>query len=242
MKTVTKTEYLAQLMNALQKNDVADAADIVSEYEQHFTFKMADGYTEDEISVKLGDPSELAAQFEGGMPTGKSRAQKIITVTGLSFAGFFSGIFFALLFAWEVVLAAFALACATASVCLIGGFNLYSLLPPMPYWSGAVFGLSLAALAVLAAVGCIYFAVFIRQLIRSYGRFHGNAMATVSGRATLPSVAMHPRLPARTNRRIRTVALYSLAIFAESFVLAMIVAMVSSSALGFWHAWGWFGQ
>lgn len=237
---MTKNEYLAQLMNELKKNDVADAADIVGEYEQHFAFKLADGYSEDEISTKLGDPTELAAQFEGGTVIEKNGARRAITLTGLGITGFFTGIFFALLWAWEVILAAFSLACATAAICLIGGFNPFTLIPPMPYWCGAVFGLSFAALTVLVAAGCVYFAAFIRQLMRSYGRFNHNVLATASGNAALPSLAIYPKLPAKANRLIRTVTLYSLAIFAACFVLAMIVSMISSGALGFWHAWGWF--
>ncbi|MEA4928444.1 MAG: DUF1700 domain-containing protein [Candidatus Limiplasma sp.] len=237
---MTKNEFLAQLMSELNKNDVADATDVVSEYEQHFAFKMADGYSEAEISAKLGSPADLAAQFEGGKAAAGSRIQKAVTVTGLGFAGLFAGIFFLLLVAWEAILAVFSLSSAVVSVCLIGGFNPYTLIPAMPYWCGAVFGLSFAALAVLAAVGCVYFATFLRQLVRVYGRFHQNVLASASGHAVLPPLAAHPQLPARTNRRLRTVALYALALFAASFVLAMLVAMISSGALGFWHAWGWF--
>ena len=237
---MTKNEFLTQLMNELNKNDVADTADIISEYEQHFAFKIADGYSEAEIAAKLGTPADLAAQFESGRAEKYSRIQKAVTIIGLGFADFFAGIFFILLFAWEVIVAAFSLASVVVSVCLIGGFNLYSLLPPMPYWCGAVFGLSFAALAVLSAVGCVYFAAFIRQLMRSHSRFHHNVLASVSGRVSLPPLAVHPQFPVRINRRIRTVALYALALFAACFVLAMIVAMVSSGALGFWHAWGWF--
>lgn len=238
---MTKNEYLNQLINELKKNNVADADDIASEYEQHFAFKMADGFSEEEISAKLGNPAALAAQFERSTNTGKSCGRKTTTLIGLAFADLFTGAFFALLFAWEAIMAAFSLSCAVVAVCLFGGVNFYSLIPPMPYWCGVVFGLSLAALAVLASTGCIYFAAFIRQLMRSYGRFHHNAVAAASGNAVLPSLAINPQLPAKANRRIRTAALLSLAVFAACFVLAMIVSMISSGTFGFWHAWGWFG-
>ncbi len=238
---MTKNEYLAELMNELKKNDVADAADVVGEYEQHFAFKLADGFSEEEISAKLGDPTALAAQFERRTDSEHFRGKKATTVFGLVFADIFAGIIFILLFAWEAIMAAFALSSATLAVCLFGGLNIYALIPPMPYWCGAVFGLSFAALAVLTATGCVYFAAFVRQLMRSYGRFHHNAIATASGKATLPSRAVYPKLPAKMNRRIRLIALISLTVFAVSFVLGMIISMLSSGALGFWHAWGWFG-
>ena len=61
---MTKHEFMARLASELRKRNVADAADVTQEYEQHFAFKLADGYSEEEIAAKLGSPEELAAQFE----------------------------------------------------------------------------------------------------------------------------------------------------------------------------------
>ena len=61
---MTKNEFLSKLADELRKNNVSDADEIISEYEQHFAFKMADGFSEEEIAAKLGDPAAVAAQFE----------------------------------------------------------------------------------------------------------------------------------------------------------------------------------
>ena len=61
---MTKHEFMTRLASELRKRNVADAADVTQEYEQHFAFKLADGYSEEEIAAKLGSPEELAAQFE----------------------------------------------------------------------------------------------------------------------------------------------------------------------------------
>ena len=45
---------------------------MVSEYEQHFALKQADGFSEEEIAAKLGAPAELAAQFEAADEGGKA--------------------------------------------------------------------------------------------------------------------------------------------------------------------------
>ncbi|MEA4833033.1 hypothetical protein SDC9_134080 [bioreactor metagenome] len=237
-----KNEFLNMLMSELKKNNVAETDDIISEYEQHFAFKIADGFSEEEISAKLGNPVTLASQFESNSKAEKNYSKKIPTIIGLAFADIFAGIFIALLFAWEAILASVSLSFAAISICLFGGFNIYSLIPVMPYGCGLIFALSLAALAVLAAAGCIYFALFVRQIIRAYVRFHHNAISLASGNAALPPLAIHPQLCTKTKRRIRSITLFSLAIFASCFVLGMIVSMLSSGALGFWHAWGWFVQ
>ena len=67
---------MTQLENELRKRKVADAAGIIDEYGQHFAFKMADGYSEEEIAARLGDPTALAARFgETGTAAKKDRRQ-----------------------------------------------------------------------------------------------------------------------------------------------------------------------
>jgi uncharacterized membrane protein len=238
---MTRSEFLSKLAEELKKNNITDTDDIMSEYEQHFAFKMADGFSEEEIAAKLGNPAELASQFESIGEHKRSGGKKITTVIGLGIIDFFAGAFFFLLMAWEVIMAAFSICNAVIAVCLVGDINPWTLIPRMPYLPAVVFGLSLAALSVLSATGCIYFAAFIRQLMRSYSRFHKNTMAAASGRAVLPSLGIYPRLPAKINRRIRTVALFSVALFTACFVLGIILSMILSGSLEFWHAWGWFG-
>ena len=238
---MTRNEFLTKLANELKKNNVTDTDDIISEYEQHFAFKMADGFSEEEIAAKLGDPVLLASQFECVGEHKRSGGRKVTTVIGMGVIDFFAGAFFILLMAWELIMAAFSVCNAVMAVCLVSYANPWSLIPRIPYFSAVVFGLSLAALSVLSATGCIYFAAFIRQLMRSYGRFHQNTIAAASGRPVLPSIGVNLQLPAKANRRIRSVALFSLALFTACFVLGIIISMILSGSLEFWHAWGWFG-
>ena len=211
---MTKHEFMARLASELRKRNVADAADVTQEYEQHFAFKLADGYSEEEIAAKLGSPEELAAQFECTNTAKKVGGSKALAVTGLCFAAL--------------------------AVCLLGGWNIAGLIPAMPYWCGAILALSFAALTVLLVVGCVYYAAFLRQLVRSFGRFQHNALASVSGEAALPALAINPQFSAKTRRRLRAAALISLALFAACFVLSYVVCALSAGSLQFWHAWGWF--
>lgn len=66
---------MTQLENELRKRKVADAAGIIDEYGQHFAFKMADGYSEEEIAARLGDPTALAARFGETGAAAKKRPQ-----------------------------------------------------------------------------------------------------------------------------------------------------------------------
>lgn len=238
---MTKNEFLTQLESELRRRKIADAADIVSEYEQHFAFKMSDGYSEEEIAAKLGDPEALASQFgeaEGG--TARKGGNKPLVIVGLGFADLFAGLTFILLAAWLLVMLAAVVSFGALSVCLIGGLNIEGIIPVMPYWCGAILGLSLVALTVLIAVGGIYYAAFLRQLVRSFGRFRRNTLASASGEATLPPLAISPRFSAKVKRRLRTVALVSLALFAVCFVLTFLAFALTAGGIEFWHIWHWF--
>ena len=233
-----KTEFLNKLNDELKKRNVADAADILEEYEQHFDLKLADGFFEEEIAARLGDPAMLAAQFdEAERAPQKKSGSKPLTVIGLGFADVFAGLFFLLLAGFGIVLAATALSFGVTAVCLLGGLNIHGLLPAMPYWCGAILGLSLLALTALFVVGCVYYGAFLRQLIRSFGRFQHNALANASGLAVLPPLPISPRFSTRTKRRLRTTAL-----FAACFVLSYVVCALSAGSLQFWHVWGWFAD
>ncbi len=151
---MTKNEFMAKLTDELKKRNIEDAADVAEEYEQHFVFKLADGYSEEEIAAKLGDPTALAAQFDMAAQGGEKRSA-VLTWLWLWLADFVFGMASVLLLAFGVVLAACVLSFGLTGVCLI--FDLGRLpfisLPAMPYWCGAILGVSLLALAVLESHG-----------------------------------------------------------------------------------------
>lgn len=239
---MTKNEFMSRLEDALEQKNVNDIAEILSEYEQHFTFKMADGYTEEEIAEKLGDPLHLAEQFSLATQRPSPGGKKIPAAIGLFFSNLGAGLFFLLLFAWETLVSAFSLGSAAMGFCLVCRLNPWQLLPPMPYGCALVYGFVFMTLAVLSATGCVYFASFLRQLMRAFRRFHKNVWAAASGQPTLPPLAAAPAFGAKAKRCLRRTALVALCIFAILFLIGMAVSMLSAGSLEFWHTWGWFGH
>ena len=235
---MTKNEYISALGRELKRLGVPDVGDVLEEYEQHFAFKGADGSTEEEIAARLGAPAEVAAQFAApGAASGSAALVKL----GVGLMWVFAALFFVLLIAWAVVMAAFALACAVCAVCLAAGIDAGGLLPQMPYYCAVIFAVSLAALAVLSVVGTAYYAAFVCALMRSWARFAHNSVASASGRAVLPPLPAVPRLGAETGPRARLATRISLAVFAACVVLGAVMSMISAGALEFWHVWNWFG-
>ena len=99
---MTKNEYLEQLQASLRRGRVSDADDILDEYRQHFEFKMAEGYTEEEIAAKLGAPADIAAQYEEGRESASSPAYRGAVAAGIIFLDIFVAAFFIMLGAWII--------------------------------------------------------------------------------------------------------------------------------------------
>lgn len=236
---MTKTEFINTLTNTLKERKIQDIDEIVAEYEQHFSIKMADGYSEEEIAARLGDPRALGEQFDSEINETRT-GNKVLVVIGLAFVDIIMTLLSVLLFTWVIVMGVAAAAFAVVGVCLMVNLNVSNLLPNMPYSIGLVFAAMLFALAVLTAVGTVYFGLYARQLLRSYFRWHRNTLAAASGEALLPNIPAHPQISAAKNRSMRRIALIALTVFVITFQAGYIVAALTAGALEFWHVWGWF--
>lgn len=237
---MNKQSYLNELQNQLKSNNVEDIEEILAEYDVHFTRKMADGYTEEEIAAKLGMPKEIAGQFASVRDKKeKHGAQKAIVGTGLVFADIFVVSFFLLMISWVLVLGSTALAFGISGVCLFLKPVLPAgivHLPEIPYVGGVILGVALIALGILFAMLTIYSYALTGQMGRAYMRWHKNTMSD----GKYPPISIHPMLKDTKRRRLRTIALIALVVFGISFIVGYIVLASSAGALEFWHVWHWF--
>lgn len=238
---MTRNEFISLLKATLKDKHISDYEEIVEEYEQHFAFKLRDGYSEEEIAAKLGNPVLIAEQFDrtDTVPAGK---RKIPTLIGLGVLDFFVGIFYIVLACFGIAIVAASVALTAISVCLFGGLNIYSLIPDMPYHCAILFAVTFIALAVIACAAFVYYVALLKQLYRAYKRFHGNTVATVTGTAVLPAISATPQLTPRTYRIFRKVLTVAFLLFVLFFVLSFAVAVISAGSIEFWHSWEWFGN
>ena len=238
---MNKKEFMDKLKNSLLESGISDIDDILNEYEEHFLFKMADGFSEEEVSLKLGEPKELAKQFVQEAPVIKvKKKNRFFTGLGLGFLDIFVGCIFLVLFIGVIALAAVAISSATAGVLLITKMNIASLLPVMPYKSAVMFSVGLIALAILAFITVVYGFLWFKQLLVSYSRFHKNCMAKASNKAVYPAKATFLQVSGKLKRTLRGTILVSLVIFLVAFIGGYAVSALEAKALEFWHVWEWF--
>ena len=239
---MNKQGYLHELEKALKSAGVSDCADIIEEYGEHFDMKLQDGYGEEEIAARLAPPKEIAEQFSEIKPTGMKSGSKIISAIGLSFADILIFPFFIMLYGFVVVLAAVTISCLVAGVFATVGIQAITgggvvLLPDMPYICALLLGISLLALAVLAAFGTEYCRLYVTQMLKVYLRWHKNMWGKSTG---LPPMSGYPTINPKKRRIMRQFTLIALAVFAVSFIAGFASMMIAAGAPEFWHIWGWF--
>ena len=235
---MTKQECLNELRTELNKNDVADAEDIVSEFEQHFLFKLADGFTEETIASKLGSPAQIAAQF-AGIPGEKRHktGKKALLVIWLTIIGIFEVMLYAAFLSFIVALFCGSLVPAALGVELIIGTNFLNILPPMPHFAAIVFGIVLLSLAVMLFLFALYCFAYLRQMVRASLRWRKNLL----GVEALPLLPVSPQFSPKARRVIRSILLWAVLVFAITFIAGFAILSLYTHSFGFWHALGWFG-
>lgn len=235
---MTKQEYLSQLKNELKRNGVADAEDIVSEYEQHFLFKLADGFAEEEIAAKLASPESIALQFAGIRAEGKpKKGKKGFLILWLTLIGMFEVMLYSAFLFFTVGLFCGSLVPTALGVELIAGLNFMNILPPMPYSGAIVSGIMLIALGVMLFLFAYYCYAFLRQMVRASLRWRKNLV----GDEALPLLPLSPQFSPKTRRGLRSVMLWAVLVFGITFIAGFAILSLYSHSLGFWHALGWFG-
>lgn len=235
---MTKQEYLLELKNELKRNGIPDSEDIVSEYEQHFLFKLADGFSEEEIAAKLAAPEAIAAQFAGIRGVKKRNgSKKTVLLLWLTLMGVFECMLYAAFLAFIVGLFCASLVPAVLGAELIAGLNYLNILPPMPYGGAVVFGIMLLALAVMLLLFAIYCFAYLRQIVRASLRWRKNLVRDEA----MPLLPMSPQFSPKTRRVLRGTLLWAVLIFGIAFIAGFAILALYTRSMGFWHALGWFG-
>lgn len=234
---MTKEQYLYTLRTILEKAQVADVDEILSDYEAHFARKERDGYTEEEIARKLGSPEDIASDFATPVPAAKKGGfKRLAKWIGLIFLDLIiMVVVFAVLISWVVALAAAAFGVLVLGAYVLAGLEGLAFIPVVPVPGRIIIGIAIIALGMLFVCATRWFFLFTVQMFRSYGRWHGNVWFA---RHELPLPAM-PQVTGKRKRVWRAILQWSILIFTVAFVLGYIALCLQAGELEFWHTWHW---
>lgn len=232
---MNREKYLSTLRKELHSNKVEDIDEIIAEYEEHFAYKIIDGYSEEEIAAKLEKPEIIAKQFV--LDTDKPKGANVFTKTGVVLLDAVMLMIDAMLYPFVIALGATAIGLFAAGIyVLIGGGIAIAPIPAMPVIGRMLIGISILALSVMTGVGTIYYTLFINQLNKAYFHWHKKVM---TGRIS-PAYSTTPKLAGKLKRRLRSVTLISLLVFVVAFVVSYMFMAISAGAFEYWHVWHWF--
>lgn len=134
---MTKREFLETLTKSLAGLPAADRDEIIFDYSEHFRIGLEEGKNEEDIAASLGDPRNIARQFNADFHVRQAEADTSISNT------------------FKAVLATLGL----------GFFNLVFVLGPFLGLLGVLFGLFVAAGAILISGVAVFAATVFSPLI-----------------------------------------------------------------------------
>ena len=232
---MNKKEYLEELRKELKINNVNEIEDVISEYEEHFKFKIEEGLTEEEIAKKLSNPKEIAKEYAiSNAPINKY--EKGAKTTGVVFMSIPLTMIYILICASVIVIGAFSIASLTAGFCLITTLNIAGLIPAMPYFPALILGIACLGLSVVVCIGTIYMFLYVKQWGKVYERWCKN----IINNHRYPSLSMHPQISKKVSSKLKLIAIISLVCFVAAFIIAYFVLCISAGSLEPWHTFNWF--
>jgi uncharacterized membrane protein len=190
---MNKTEYLAILDKSIGKVSGEVKKEIIYDYEEHFSVGLEKGKTEEEVSLALGDPRQIARQFRAecalrhaeGSSSASNVFRAVFAVLGL---GFFNLIF---VLAPFLGVAGFMLGLLLSSIgILVGGLGLilavivspvFPNLISLDYNSLVIFfvGTGVTALGILCNIAMYYLIKGFFRVTTAYLKMNFNI---ISGR------------------------------------------------------------
>jgi len=232
---MNKKEYLDELKKELKLNNISEIDDILSEYEEHFKFKLEEGLTEEEISKKLSSPKEIAKEYISNNVS-INKFEKGVKATGITFLSIPLSMIYILMWCAVVALGAFSVATLGLGFCLTATINIASLIPYIPYMSSLIVGLASLGLSLLSAIGTIYMFVYVKFCGSIYIKWCKNI---VNGTHYLV-VSKNPNFSKKVSSKLKLLAMIGLIVFGVMLLLGYFTMSLQANSLEFWHVWNWF--
>jgi uncharacterized membrane protein len=186
----TRQAYLIRLRAGLRGLPPSAIADIMADYEAHFSEAATAGRNEEEVAAKLGEPGRVARELraEAGLRRWEERRSAgsalgaIVAVLGLATIDLF--ILLPVLLA--AASAVFGLVLGGIAVCLAGAIMLpvaiIDLLPGFTgtWFQGVLLALGLTSGGASVVAFCTLFVIGTVNLLARYGRLHYRAVAPMT--------------------------------------------------------------
>lgn len=231
---MNRQEFCLELERALRARKVADVPEILLEYQQHFDFKLSEGYSEEEIAARLDSPSAIAAQFEGEAESHEPAG--VPTRIGLGFLAVLAIMALVLLYGANLVFASFSISLVSLGFCLVLNLNIASLIPTIPYAGGLLLGTAFIGLGVVGATATAWCFLYVRQWVRAYSQWHRNTVSGCKGYG----VSLHPVVSPCARKALKKIAFIAGVAGGLLLCIGVFYMFAYTGFKPFWHELNWF--
>jgi len=226
---MNKKAFIQSLRSGLDRMGIADAEDVVRDYETHFDTELAQGKSEQEIAKELGDVRQILADFAPEKPI-ESAPGRGAALAGLILADLFVWMILAVLMLGIFIPIGLGVGGLGTGIYFFSQMDFISVFPAMPIPVSLCFGLTFLALGFWGFSATYFYARFLRLTLRKYSRWGQRVL----GKANPPLPWKSPSAFWKTTFSVSGLAVAIL------FVLACVIAAASAGGLEFWHVWHWF--
>lgn len=232
---MNKLEFIQKLKAELLANQVPDIEEIIADFEEHFAYKLEEGKTEAEILRKIGNPSDIARDYQVFSKPEKESKKGFIRVW-LIFMDMFVALSFLLFWISVLVLGVFTVTLFVLGILLLTSLNIMNIIPPMPYLGSFLLALSIFGLTVVSGIGTFYLGLYVIQWQKVYIRYRKNLLNNF----IYPPLSMHPKLSKKVSSKLKLLNMLGIVVLVAAFTLGYLVNSLFANSFEFWHVWGWF--
>ena len=190
----------------------------------------------DETSPDIKQSKKLAEIFKINLEdlfNNKSKNNtNVVNIIGLVFLDILFAIFMIFILAWIIVLISFVISTFTLSICMFFNINIYDVIPYIPYSCKVIMAISLLSLSVLSLNGTILFINLMRNIFNKYKVFHMNTLSNTNYSYEEKILKKH--------KIIKNISIISMMLFIVFLILSVIISIIISGNIEFWHTWNWF--
>ncbi len=173
-----KNRFIKELNRLLEKVPEHDRREMLYDYEEHFSIGLAEGRSEDELILELGDPSVIARDLLADYRVTKAENDKSIPNMFNAIIAAISLSFFNLVFILGPVLGVFGVYVGLCLTAIAFTLSPLAIFPSIFFngFEGLPFtffaSLTLCSIGILLSVGMIYVGRYFYNLILRYIKFN----------------------------------------------------------------------
>jgi len=171
---MNKLQFLKLLRSELGTMPIKEQNELLEDYETHYAFGQQEGKTEEEISIELGDPLQLAVEaieeYHRNYPLNSkptaTRSRTILSIVGLFMLNFVLAVVPLGISIWAVWVCLFV---SSAIFVITPVLALFDFIIHSYFVSGKLFAsLMLSGVGILLVIGVIYVGKMLRTISISY--------------------------------------------------------------------------